>query len=564
MRSHKIRAATGNAVSFAQFCARAPFGARAFALFCAAAVALAATPGSARADDAPDERPLWATMTPSAWKDFKLTLDGYLRVRADVFNDLDLSRGPTPTTGQPIFPLPANGAGHTITAADMRLRLEIGQAVRIHLRVDVLDDVGFGSTPDVLASTTGFTGAVTTAEPPQAGVNALRDAIRVKQAWGEVTLPFGVLSAGRMGALVSWGTGFFVNNGDCLACDHGDSGDRVALTVPLVGHLFTLLYELSASGPYVDDLSGQSLDVAPAAQVHTVAFSFARWSSPEAQRRRLRAERTLIQYGLLASYRWQDLDAPGWTQPGGVARVYAPGDFVKRGLKSFAADAWFMLHHKGVRAEVEVATVVGQIDDASNIPGVSFRQPVTSFQLGAVASLAYSFHFPLRLRLEVGYASGDDAPGFGVSTGPGQLTTQKGDLDGPQVHPPADTTVNNFRFSPDYHVDLILWRRIVGAVTDAVYVKPTVRAGPFGSAHHHVTIDASLVASNSIYATTPPGQDRYLGLELDLMARYRYEPGFEIGLGYGVFFPGDGFRNLQLNLAPQPAQALELILAYRI
>jgi uncharacterized protein (TIGR04551 family) len=190
-------------------------------------------------------------MTPSPWKDFRLTLDGYLRVRGELWNDLDLSRGPTPTTGQPIFPTPLSGADdHTLTAADMRVRLEptleIGQAVRLHLRVDVLDNIGWGSTPEVLPS--GYAFASQNTAVPMGGVNSLKDAIAVKQAWGEVVLPFGVLAAGRMDALISWGTGFFVNNGDCLDCDHGDSGDRVALTLPILSHYLTVLYELTSSG----------------------------------------------------------------------------------------------------------------------------------------------------------------------------------------------------------------------------------------------------------------------------------------------------------------------------
>lgn len=523
-----------------------------------------------RADDAPDEVPLRSlALTPSPWRDFRLTLDGYYRVRADVFNDLDLSRGPTPTTGQPIFPVPAAGGGdHTLAGVDMRLRLEptleVGQAVRIHLRVDVLDDLGWGTTPDVLPSTTAFSGAVLQQASPESGVNALKDAIRVKQAWGEVTLPFGVLAAGRMGGLISWGTGFFINNGDCLGCDNGDTGDRVALTVPVLNHYVTALYELSASGPYVQSATGVPLDLERRAQVHTAALAVARFDSAEAQRRKLRAGRTLIQYGVLASYRQQGLDAPAWTQPGGLFRAYGPGDFVRRDLQSFAADVWFMLHHKGFRAELEAATVLGRIGDATNMPGVSFRAPVTSRQFGGVASLSYQFRWPVRLRFELGFASGNDAPGFGLGGAPGQLTTQKGDLDGPPIRPPADMTIDNFRFSPDYHVDLILWRRIIGLVTGAVYVKPTVRLGPFGSTFHHFTLDTSLVESQAVYAATPPGQDKQLGVELDLMARYRYEAGFEVDLGYGILFPGAGFRNLTLMLEPQPAQTLELILAYRI
>src|SRR5256885_3150453 len=46
--------------------------------------------------------------------------------------------------------------------------------------------------------------------------------------------------------------------------------------------------------------------------------------------------------------------------------------------------------------------------------GVALRQPLTSTQFGAVASLSYTFAYPVRVRIEAGYASGDDAPGFGV------------------------------------------------------------------------------------------------------------------------------------------------------
>jgi len=518
-------------------------------------------------EEAPDEVPLRSlSVTPSPWHDFKLTLGGYLRVRGDVWNDLDLSRGPTPSTGQPIFPTPAAGGNdHTITSADMRVRLEptleVGQAVRVHMRIDVLDNVGFGSTPDVLPSYSSYALATQNAVSPEGGFNALHDAIRVKQAWGEVTLPFGVLTAGRMGALVSWGTGFFVNNGDCLGCDFGDSGDRIALTVPILGHYVTALYELSASGPYVIP-AAQPIDLDRRAQVNTAALAIARLDSVEAQRRKLRAGRALFNYGILASYRRQDLDAPAWTQPGGLVRAYGPSDFVARNLQSFAGDAWLMFHVGGFRAELEFATVIGRIGDATNAPGVSFRAPVTATQLGGVASLSYAFHWPLRLRVEAGFASGDDAPGFGINGA--VLLPRKGDLDGGQIHPPNDMTIDNFRFHPDYHVDLILWRRIVGAVTDGVYFRPSVYLGPFGSPNHHVSFELAFIESNALEATTPPGQATHLGEEIDLSMRYRYEAAFEVGIQYGVFVPGAGFRNLDLNLEPQPAQALEVVLAYRL
>lgn len=530
---------------------------------------LACASGRAHADDAPDEELHSLRITPSPWKDFRLTLDGYLRVRANVWNDLDLSRGDSPS-GQSLFPRPAAGGDeHTLTGVDMRLRLEptleVGQSVKIHARIDVLDNVGWGSTPDVLPSATGLAVGTQSQVPPHAGVNSLRDVLAVKQVWGEVTLPFGVLTAGRTGSLVGWGTGFFFNNGSCLACDGGDTGDRVALTIPFAGHYLTGLYELTAAGPSVPDLQGalgQSIPTERRAQVHTGALTFYKVLSPDAQRRLLRAGKTLVQYGVLLSYRRQQLDVPGWTQ-GGISRAYGPSDFVHRDAHTFAGDVWFMIHKGGFRAELEIATVLGRIGDASSVPGISLRAPVVSRQWGGVASASYALRrFPLRLRLELGAASGDAAPGFGNTTS--NTAPVRGDLDGAQAKAPGDLTVDNFRFHPDYRIDLILWRRLLGRVTDAVYVRPTLRLGPFGSAYHHVTAELSAITSTALYGSTPPGQTNYLGTELDVSLRYRYEAGFEINLGYGVFVPGGGLRNVERNLAAQPAQVLELIMAYRI
>jgi uncharacterized protein (TIGR04551 family) len=528
--------------------------------------------GAAYADDAPDEDPVPRERS-AQFSDLRFTLHGYLRVRGDVFDDLDLSRGPSPSTGKTLFPTPAaGGGGHTMEALDMRLRLEpslrVGQAVRFFARIDVLDNLAWGSTPDIMPSTTAESYATAFQASPTASVNSLGEAIRVKRAWGEVTLPFGALSAGRMGALVNWGTGFFVNDGNCLACDDGDAGDRIALTVPLVGHLFTGLYELSASGPQVPigpgNVGGQTVQADARAKVNTVALSIARFNSHEAQRRTVEGGRTLLQYGLLLAYRWQDLDAPAWVQPGGLSHPYGPSAFVERGLKSFSGDLWILVHRGRLRWELEAATVLGRVADSSAIPGIQLREATVVRQWGGLTSLAWQFRFPMRLRLELGLASGDPAYGFGVRFAPGQTSTQKGDADGPQLRPPVDNAVDNFAFHPDYHVDLVLWRRIVGRVTDAVYVKPTIRAGPFGNAQHHVTLDLSLIDSSSLYATTPPGQARHLGTEIDLLARYRLELGFEVDLSYGILVPGAGFRNLELNLDPRPAQVFEAILAYRM
>jgi uncharacterized protein (TIGR04551 family) len=239
-------------------------------------------------------------------------------------------------------------------------------------------------------------------------------------------------------------------------------------------------------------------------------------------------------------------------------------DFVKRGLKSFSGDLWFMIHKGPWRFEIEAATVLGNIQNSSAILGIAYREPTVVRQWGATTNLAYQFHIPLRLRGEVGIASGDPAPGFGVKFANGQTSTVPGDIDGPQLKPPGDNSVDNFAFHPDYHVDLVLWRRIIGRVTDAVYFKPTLRIGDFGNAVHRVHIDLSLIDSTALYKTTPPGQAHRLGDELDVELNYRLEYGFEAIIAYGVLFPQAGFRNLELHLDPKAAQVLEVVLAYRM
>jgi len=58
--------------------------------------------------------------------------------------------------------------------------------------------------------------------------------------------------------------------------------------------------------------------------------------------------------------------------------------------------------------------------------------------------------------------------------------------------------------------------------------------------------------------------DQPLGVELDASVTYNLEPGFVFRLAYGVLFPLSGFRNVRLDLGPEPAHTMHLVLAYRL
>jgi uncharacterized protein (TIGR04551 family) len=163
----------------------------------------------------------------------------------------------------------------------------------------------------------------------------------------------------------------------------------------------------------------------------------------------------------------------------------------------------------------------------------------------------------------MGVASGDRAPGFGNHPGrrplPGSLQatdptaplagTVPGDIDGPQyciagatggVCPYNDTSLRNFQFSRDYHIDMILWREILGGVTDAYYVRPNVKY----TVVEGFSIWAAGIYSGAIYqSSTPSGTSHNLGIELNAGISYRTEDGFFADAAYGVLFPLAGLSS---------------------
>ncbi|MFH2009408.1 MAG: TIGR04551 family protein [bacterium] len=528
------------------------------------AAACIVSPSSARAQLAPPSPGMEAL---EKRPDTTLSLKGYLRVRGDVFYNLDLDRGPTPY-GSHLFPLPAsNPKSQVLQSADMRVRLEpawrLTRSVRVVMQVDLLDNVVLGSTPAGLPRDrwTPMSGATLSQSSPESGKNSWNDAVIIRRAWGEVLLPFGVLAVGRQGALMNWGTGFFINAGNDLDHDRSDSADRIVFATSLADHLWMFAFEWSASGPTSAGAwpADQPFDQDGRDDVRTFAFGFARWHSGAGVRRRVSARVPSVNYGLIASYRRQELDVPGYYAPSGLEGFYDRSAVVQRDLHTVSADLWFRVVHRSFRLEFEAAVVWGRIGDASPDPGISMRQAITSLQYGGVLQVAWA---PggggVSLGLELGLASGDPQPGFGVRSPLDQTQAVPGDLDGPQFRLPQDAKVDNFRFHPNYHVDLILFRRIIGTVSDALYLRPWVR----WQSRWGLSLELVAISSFAMRQETPPGGERPLGVEIDLGARYRFDRGFVVRLGFGTLFPLAGLDNVALGLRAKPAVTLHAVMGF--
>ncbi|MBM4395183.1 MAG: TIGR04551 family protein [Deltaproteobacteria bacterium] len=496
-------------------------------------------------------------------------LSGYLRFRGDVFHDFGLGHGDAPDGEGRVWPAASSAAADvTVQSANLRLRLRpelhYGDEVRVVAEIDFLDNVVMGSTPR------GFPRVVqaplasgsSSQEPPASGVNSWADGVRVKKAWGELVLPFGALVVGRMGN--DWGLGMVASSGEGIDDDWDESVDRVGFVTSVFDHFVGVSWDFNATGPTSGSASnrgGQAFNLTTRDDVNTLSVAVLRMLPPEVVRSKLRAGKAVFNYGGWFTWRRQAEDVPGYYLLGadGLDLDWGDGDFVRRDLDLFGGDVWLRLNWRGLRVEAEAAYVHGRAGDVTATPGVSLGE-VTFDQWGLVAQVEWQPWQRIRLtcRGETGVASGDSAWGFGAYA-PLDGTGGAGRIEGPQIALPGDRSIDNFRFSPNCHVDHILWRRIVGTFTDGVYAKGRVRWHPIDE----IRLDFAAVYSRTLFDESAPGLAKPLGVELSFDGTWFHRGGFEATVAYAVLLPLAGFRNVHTGADPTPAHLAEARLAFR-
>ncbi len=512
------------------------------------------------------------------WVDEKRKLelvefDGYFRVRPDLFNKFDMGRGLDPS-GYSMFPRSASSANdRTQVGVNMRFRFEptinVSEEVRIRAQIDALDNLIWGSTPDYAYSRNAANGywydrnqfsLFSMSQTTQrSGVNSVQDSIAVKRVWGEVATPIGILRAGRMGT--HWGLGMLYNDGNGIDNDWGDTVDRVSFTVePLQGFYITPMIDMDVVGlisPRTQE-GGQPFDLTQQDNVTSFILAVQRRDTEQERRAKLATGQVVFNYGLHFTYRYQRFDAADtlsqpWDAQGaegvGVGQVTYPT--VMRSADLVIPDLWAKVEMKEFRIEAEFAAILGAMQGRQLFAGGDgVNHTLEIYQFGAVLQgEGRFFNGDLEVGGEVGFASGDKAPGFGNyqrRNGGGRDYTVLGDTDGPQYRCDAtgcaDPNINNFRFNRDYRVDMILYREILGGVTDSLYFKV--------KGQYRITqgleIFASGLYARTLFPQSAPGSlytesNESLGVELNAGIRYETEDGFFGQLQYGVLFPLEGF-----------------------
>jgi uncharacterized protein (TIGR04551 family) len=505
-------------------------------------------------------RELDAAVAPGPKLQF-LQLDGYLRLRSYMFDDLDLKSG-MDSAGRYLFPIPLRGgpARGTLAGANMRLRIEptlnVSEQVRVRAQFDVFDNYAFGSSNSAAFDQSGSPYPVPFYGSSRSFLRDTthtdRDAILVKRAWGEVQTPVGLLSFGRMPA--GWGLGILQNPGSGLDDDYGDTVDRIQFALPPVttpiGPL-TVVPSLDFDSEGVqrfNAIGGPPLDADNADDARSWGLKLARLDTDDELRRKLDKGEASINYGAFYQYKAQVWTFPGWDASTGTLTT-APAE--KRNAYAHVLDLWTRWQKGPFKAELEAAGIFGHVGNANAaVVGATSTGEILIRQLGLAATFSWAV-MPNKLTLgaETGFASGDDAPGFGNQPGlaaPASTTAPYpyGVFDGQQYGVNGDHSIRNFRFNPAYRVDVILFRQILGGVTDAWYVKPKLHWDVMPA----IAVDGAIVYSSALNgestpSSTGPGTGtKPLGIEGDAKLTYSSGDGFQAWVEYGILQPFDALK----------------------
>jgi uncharacterized protein (TIGR04551 family) len=304
-----------------------------------------------------------------------------------------------------------------------------------------------------------------------------------------------------------------------------------------------------------------------------------RLDTEQEARRKLERGEGSMEYGALYEYTtlprvnlaWLSggFSAPAGTTTSVDTNGNILSQWIQRNEFRHTFDLYYRYRTARLRFEVEGSGILGQIgnpgpyawtlnpDGTVTVPtsptDLNYTGPkVLLQQFGGMAKVAYDVApGKVTLGFEAAVASGDPAPGFGNSPGTlGGTATDPtlptyGALEGPQYgtfNGVVDHTISNFRFNPGYRIDLILWREILGNLTDAWYMKPTLKWDIAGG----LAFDAAVIYSQAIYgSSTPDSIGRHsgalpLGIELDTKLSYASDDGLNAWLQWGVLQPFDG------------------------
>ncbi len=510
------------------------------------------------------EKKDWMLIKP---KVSRLELDGYFRMRGDLFRRLDLGNGAA-WESAPRYSEPADGKAN-VTGTNMRLRIEpkinISEGIQIVSTWDVFDNLVLGSMPNGYRPTD----TLSTTQGGPDGSTALSDSIVVKRAYARLYALNEQLEV-RIGRMPDhWGLGMTVNDGDCFDCDYGTIVDRAALTFKLADHVWVPMVDWLANGPVITPFGtsgGQPLDAINSDDAMRYSLRIVKNDHVDDIQAAVLKGDTVWNYGLWNAVQRQDkgLRAAYYANEGLSANTAINADDdEKRAANIYLGSAFLKLYRGILEFGLEGTVLAGSFRDKFVDGTAEVTETTDVLQVGGALDAKWRFRGEYEgttLSIKAGGASGDSAAGFGVLD---QTSSQRGTT----LSGASDYALNNFQFSPDYHIDLLLFRRLIGTVSDAWYVRPEVKYA------FNERVDGTLagIYSQALFARSTPAYaeggpgEKPLGFEVNVHLDYSSEPldgggVVKTGLAYGFLFPLGAFKNRALDLEeqdPEFAQTLQ-------
>ncbi|MEC7750686.1 MAG: TIGR04551 family protein [Myxococcota bacterium] len=396
--------------------------------------------------------------------------------------------------------------------------------------------------------------------------------------------------------------------------DGGDSADRIMFLTKLRGIILGAGWDFAGEGPFggghgtganrsYQHIEGRQLyDLSEADDVDQYVFVVAKADRGEALDKLLASGKSSTNYGGYFVYREQRQDFPGPTSAlvssgswygrpfnGSFPKVTTDGveGVVPRAATAQILSLWFRHLTRRLRVEAEVVGITAQVGsfatDGTQVPAEDEVAEKISMididvrQLGAALETDYTLKGgKITVGFDTGYASGDSHAGWGLRPGTGQLggsgarlygdTRQFGCRDYEKESDATlsecggidlfDKNITNFRFDPSYRVDLILFREVIGGITDAYYFKPHIAY----KLRPNLRLDGALIYSRAVFKESTPGDANDLGVEMDLGLRLELKNRFGLHLDYGLLLPLDGMDMARGVASRQEAQMAQRVL----
>ncbi len=503
---------------------------------------------------------------------------GYFRIRAEgiyrghLGTDTIVS-GKTISTSGMLPPLTDNGANRNsanskqvgpqnedwIGGVNIRFRyapiLHITRGLQIHGEFDVLDNMVLGSTPDYDPTRPDAPLAIFARgqAPLNSLINSLKDPIAVKQAYLQWDItgpsvgggPLVRFTGGRMAE--NFGLGMVYNDGEGLDDDYGTYVDRLQLLFATGRWFVKGAFGWTSSGPTSASPKwplGQAYDLTDKDDVveGMLTFGYQAKTRPQMvkdRRRLIVMNKPVVDTALHLVYRHQNLDISkqslkdlesGKVDPMQTGKTgYDSIQLVPRHAWTLVPDLWFRLRYKPdyrklLRIEFELASVIGNIGhtgEGTQDHAMSIRSLGAAFE-GAFTTGSFT------VGVNTGVASGDNSPYFGV-------------LDASKLQG-AGNTFSAFYFNPDYRVDLLMFRHVIGTITDAFYFDPYFTYDAFEKEEDALGARLDLVYGRALYGASTPSGDKNLGVELQLKAFYKSSDRFFADLEWDVLWPLSAFN----------------------